>query len=161
MLTIVCIAATLSASGNQTPRDTATPTDTATIERAAAAYAADHLLRTIAAGPRAFDPQSSDGHRRSPEQVAALARLLNAETIPRTAVVTCKHGLESCEMGRYAGIVTLGVLSTTDSTAEVTVRIEWPVRSVRQPVALFEPTLLFVRSNGAWHFARIVEVRST
>jgi hypothetical protein len=63
-------------------------------------------------------------------------------------------------MGEYTGLIQLGVLSATDSTAEVTVTLQWPSGNARVPVALQEPTLLFKRVNGAWEFVRVVSMRS-
>jgi hypothetical protein len=161
MLIVLVLAAAMSREITHAPVTAAAVTvDTAAIERAAAIYAQQNLLPSLPKGRIAFDSRPSDGRARSAEQSTELARILGAESNRRDAVISCPTGPGSCRMGDYTGLVQLGVLSATDSTAEVTVTLRWPSGNARVPVALQEPTLLFKQVNGAWEFVRVVSMRS-
>ena len=87
-----------------------------------------------------------------------LAKVLGAEVVPRTAVVSCTSG---CHMSEYAALVRIRLRSLTDTTAEVEMTVEWPSHRTRVPISLHQPWVLFEKQDGRWQFVRTLRVRDT
>jgi hypothetical protein len=138
-----------------------TTADTVAVERAAAAYAARHLLGPVSSDRLAFDSLPRDGHRRSHAQSMALARALKAEATDRASVIACTNGPSSCRMGPFTGLIGIHLQSLDDSTATIAVSVQWPSGLERVPITTYEPTLYFAKRQGRWRFDRSGRVRSS
>jgi hypothetical protein len=157
MLT-VCLACAL-AIGPVRERSVSLKADTVGAERAAAQYAAQHLLNSVSRSRLAFDSLPRDGHRRAHGQSLALAHILKAQATDRAAVISCPSGPSSCRMGEYTGLVGIHLQSLDDSTAEFAVSVQYPSGLERVPITTYEPTLHFAKRNGRWRFVGSGRVR--
>src|SRR5690348_1905144 len=103
MLATICVACCVGIGPIQ-GQSAARKADTVGAERAAAEYAAHHLLGSVSGKRLAFDSLPRDGHRRSHDQSLALAQILKAEATDRESVIACPSGPSSCRMGEFTGL---------------------------------------------------------
>lgn len=161
MLTIVWLACVAAIGSVQGQRSSPSAADTIGAERAAAEYAARHLLGSVSRDRLAFDSLPGDGHHRSHKQSMALAKILHAEATDRQSVIFCTNGPSSCRMGVFTGLIGVSLQSLDDSTATIAVSVQWPSGLERVPITTYEPTLYFAKRQGRWRFDRPGRVRSS
>jgi hypothetical protein len=160
-LAIICFAcvAAIGRAEGQHPAPSAA--DTIGAEQAAAEYAARYLLSSVSRDRLAFDSLPGNGRRRSHAQALALAKILNAEVTDRQSVISCTNGPSSCRMGTFTGMIGVQLESLDDSTATISVSVQWPSGLQRVPITTYEPTLYFAKRQGRWQFDRPGRVRSS
>jgi len=153
MLTVLCLACVVAAGPVRSPSPPTTG-DTVAVERAAARYAAEHLLGSTSRARLALDSLPRDGHRRSHEQSMTLAKILHAEATDRASVIACTKGPSSCRIGAFTGLIGIHLQNLDDSTAAVAVSVQRPSGLERVPITTYEPTLYFAKRAGRWQFVR-------
>lgn len=161
MLIVGCLACLVAFSSVQGQSRVPKTADTIGVERAAAEYAARHLLGSVSRDRLAFDSLPGDGHRRLHGQSLALAKILKAEATDGASVIHCTSGPSSCRMGAFTALIGVSLQSLDDSTAAVAVSVRWPSGLERVPITTYEPTLYFAKRQGRWQFVGTGRVRSS
>jgi hypothetical protein len=131
------------------PADGQASIDSALVRRAAARWAAAHLLTEVRGGRVAFNTQTGSILPLR-EHTEVLQRLLGASD-----VITCGDATRTCAMKNFQAVVAISVDSLGEAGGLATVTLQRP-RTVGSVPELVSYTLLLAKREDCWSFVRAV-----